>query len=157
MRENMLRRLWREGKAAVNGWCAIPSSFSAETMAHQGWDSVTVDLQHGVVDYQTAVTMLQAISQTPTIPFVRVPWNEFGIIGKMLDAGAYGVIIPMVNSPEEAKAAVAACRHYPQGSRSFGPARAASYAGSDYFAHANEEIAVIPMIEQALAGAGHGL
>ena len=105
MRENTLRRLWKDGKAAVNGWCAIPSSFSAETMAHQGWDTVTVDMQHGVIDYQVAVTMLQGISTTPTIPIVRVPWLEPGILGKVLDAGAYGVICPMINNRDEARAA----------------------------------------------------
>lgn len=78
MRENRLRTLWADGKAAVNGWCAIPSSFSAEVMAHQGWDSLTLDLQHGVIDYQAAIPMLQAISTTETVPIVRVPWLEPG-------------------------------------------------------------------------------
>lgn len=147
MRENTVKTKWKNGEVTLGGWLSIPSSASAEVMAHQGFDWVNIDMQHGLIDYQVAVTMLQAISQTGTIPFVRVPWNEFGIIGKVLDAGAYGVIIPMVNSPEEARAAVAACRYYPDGSRSFGPARAAYYAGPDYFAHANQQIAVIPMIE----------
>jgi 4-hydroxy-2-oxoheptanedioate aldolase len=147
MRENTLRRLWGEGKAAVNGWCAIPSSFSAETMAHQGWDSVTVDLQHGVVDYQTAVTMLQGISTTPTIPVVRVPWLEPGIIGKVLDAGAYGVICPMINNRAEAERLVSACRYPPKGNRSFGPIRALLYAGADYAKHANDTVIVFAMIE----------
>src|SRR6185436_8552769 len=74
MRENLLRSLWKSGGAAVNGWLAIPNSFSAETMAHQGWDSLTIDLQHGVVDYQAMLPMLQAISTTDTVPVVRVPW-----------------------------------------------------------------------------------
>jgi len=147
MRENTIRRLWGEGRAAVNGWCAIPSSFSAETMAHQGWDSVTVDLQHGVVDYQTAVTMLQAISTTPTMPFVRVPWLEPGIVGKVLDAGAYGVICPMINTRAEAERLVGACRYPPKGYRSFGPIRALLYGGADYPKHANDTVIVFAMIE----------
>jgi 4-hydroxy-2-oxoheptanedioate aldolase len=147
MRENTLRRLWSEGRAAVNGWCAIPSSFSAETMAHQGWDSVTVDLQHGVVDYQVAVTMLQAISTTATMPVVRVPWLEPGIIGKVLDAGAYGVICPMINNRAEAERLVSACRYPPKGNRSFGPIRALLYAGADYAKHANDTVVVFAMIE----------
>lgn len=101
MRENTIRRLWAEGRTAVNGWLAIPSTFSAETMAHQGWDSLCIDLQHGVNDYLKAVDMLTAISTTDTVPLVRVPWLEEGIIMKMLDAGAYGVICPMINSREE--------------------------------------------------------
>ncbi len=147
MRENMVRRLWGEDRAVVNGWCAIPSSFSAETMAHQGWDSVTVDLQHGVVDYQTAVTMFQAISTTAAIPLCRVPWLEPGIIGKMLDAGAYGVICPMINSRDEAERLVRACRYPPLGSRSFGPIRALLYSGADYPKTANGLVIVFAMIE----------
>jgi 4-hydroxy-2-oxoheptanedioate aldolase len=98
MRPNKLRTLWQADQAAVNGWLAIPNSFAAEVMAHQGWDTLTIDLQHGVVDYAQMVTMLQAISTTDTVPIVRVPWLEPGIIMKALDAGAYGVICPMVNS-----------------------------------------------------------
>jgi len=147
MRENPLRRIWAEGRAAVNGWLAIPSSFSAETMAHQGWDSLTVDMQHGVVDYQTAVTMLAAISTTDVTPLVRVPWLDPGIIMKMLDAGAYGVICPMVNTVADAETLVGACRYPPAGRRSFGPIRALLYAGADYPKHANETVIAFAMIE----------
>ena len=147
MRENNIRRIWKSGGAVVNGWCAIPSSFSAETMAHQGWDSLTVDLQHGVVDYQTAVTMLQAISTTATMPFVRVPWLEPGIVGKVLDAGAYGVICPMINTRADAERLVGACRYPPKGYRSFGPIRALLYGGADYPKHANDTVIVFAMIE----------
>jgi 4-hydroxy-2-oxoheptanedioate aldolase len=107
MRPNKIREVWQAGGAIVNGWLAIPNSFSAETMAHQGWDSLTIDLQHGVVDYQAMVTMLQAISTTDTVPVVRVPWLEPGILMKTLDAGAYGVICPMVNTKEDAQKLVA--------------------------------------------------
>ena len=147
MRENPIRRLWRDGGAAVNGWLAIPTSFSAETMAHQGWDSLTIDMQHGVVDYQAAVAMLTAISTTETTPLVRVPWLDPGIIMKMLDAGAYGVICPMINSAEEARRLVAACRYPPDGQRSFGPIRALLYAGADYATHANDTVFCLAMIE----------
>ncbi|MBK6662309.1 MAG: hypothetical protein IPG47_05985 [Thermoflexaceae bacterium] len=147
MRENTPKSRWQQGDVTYGAWLSLPSTFSAEVMAHQGFDWLCLDMQHGLIDYQVAVTMLQAIATTPTIPFVRVPWNEFGIIGKMLDAGAMGIIVPMVNSVEEAKAAVAACRYFPQGSRSFGPTRAGYYAGTDYFANANQQIACIPMVE----------
>src|SRR5262245_65842350 len=100
MRENAIRRIWRSGGAVVNGWCAIPSAFAAETMAHQKWDSLTVDLQHGVVDYQTAVTMLQAISTTEVTPMMRVPWLDQGIIGKCLDAGSFGIQIGRASGRE---------------------------------------------------------
>ena len=124
MRENRLRTLWQADQAVVNGWLAIGNSFSAETMAHQGWDSLTIDMQHGVIDYAAMVTMLQAVSTTATVPIVRVPWLEPGIIMKSLDAGAYGIICPMVNTREDAQRLVSYTHYAPQGARSFGPVRA---------------------------------
>lgn len=147
MRPNLVKQKWQRGEIAYGAWLTIPSAYSAEIVAHAGFDWVCVDMQHGHIDYQVALTMLLALSTTDTTPFVRVPWNEPGIIGKVLDAGAMGVIIPMVNSSDEARAAVTACRYPPQGARSYGPGRAALYAGADYFDHANDEIAVVPMIE----------
>ena len=147
MRENTIRRKWREGAAVVNGWLAIPSAFSAETMAHQGWDSLCIDMQHGVVDYQVAVTMLAAISSTSVMPLARVPWLDPGIVMKMLDAGAYGIICPMVNSRADAETFVAACRYAPKGMRSFGPIRALLYAGADYPTQANDTVIPFAMIE----------
>ena len=147
MRANRIRQIWAGGGAVVNGWLAIPSAFSAETMSHQGWDSLTIDLQHGIVDYQAAVNMLAAISSTDTVPMVRTPWLEPGILMKVLDAGAYGVICPMVNTREDAENLVAATRYPPLGGRSFGPTRALLYAGADYARHANDTIIVFAMIE----------
>jgi 4-hydroxy-2-oxoheptanedioate aldolase len=151
MRENAVKRLWQQDRPALGGWLMIPSGFSAEVMAHQNLDWLCIDMQHGLIDYDTALAMLQAISTTATTPFVRVPWNDSAIIMKMLDAGAYGVIVPMVNSRAEAEAAVAACRYPPQGIRSFGPIRAVYYAGLDYFAYASQEVSCIPQIETTAA------
>jgi 4-hydroxy-2-oxoheptanedioate aldolase len=151
MRENRLRTMWKADQAVVNGWLAIGNSFSAETMAHQGWDALTIDLQHGVVDYAAMVTMLQAISTTPTVPVVRVPWLEPGILMKALDAGAYGVICPMVNTREDAQRLVAYTHYAPRGTRSFGPVRATLYGGADYAAAANDTIVSFAMIETAQA------
>jgi 4-hydroxy-2-oxoheptanedioate aldolase len=125
----------------------VPSSFSAEIMAHAGFDWVCVDMQHGMIDFSHLVPMLQGISSADTVPLVRVPRNEPGIIGKSLDAGAWGIIVPMVNSREEAQAAVEACRYAPVGIRSYGPLRANYSVGSDYFARANAEVACIVMVE----------
>jgi 4-hydroxy-2-oxoheptanedioate aldolase len=147
MRENRLRTLWHEGKPAVNGWLALANSFSAETMAHQGWDTLTIDLQHGVIDYQAMVGMLQAISTTPTVPLVRVPWLEPGILMKTLDAGAYGVICPMVNTRDDAARLVAWTTYAPRGTRSFGPVRALLYGGADYAQHADATVVRFAMIE----------
>jgi 4-hydroxy-2-oxoheptanedioate aldolase len=145
---NKLKQLWKQGGAAVNGWLAIPSAFAAEVMAQAGWDSVTVDLQHGVQDYMSMVACFQGMQPHGVLPMVRVPWNEPGIIGKVLDGGAYGVICPMVNTVAEAEAFVAACRYPPAGKRSNGPIRAGIYGEStSYQSTANEEVLCIPMIE----------
>ncbi|MEX2247847.1 MAG: aldolase/citrate lyase family protein [Dehalococcoidia bacterium] len=151
MRENTVKSLWRAGQITYGGWLSIPDAYAAEAMAQVGFDWLCVDMQHGVIDYRDAVAMLRAVGTTETIPFVRVPWNEQGIIGKVLDAGAYGVIVPMVNSRAEAEAAVAACRYAPGGRRSYGPNRVTFYARADYFRHADEQVACIPMIETATA------
>ena len=151
MRANRLRTMWAADQTVVNGWLAIPDSFSAEVMAHQGWDALTIDLQHGVVDYAAMLGMLQAISTTDTVPMVRVPWLEPGIIMKSLDAGAYGLICPMVNTRDEAAKLVSYARYAPKGCRSFGPIRASMYAGADYPQKANDTVVVFAMIETAQA------
>jgi 4-hydroxy-2-oxoheptanedioate aldolase len=145
---NKLKARLKSGKACVNAWLAIPSGFSAEVMAQCGFDSVTVDMQHGVQDYQSMVQCFQAMDKYPITPMVRVPWNEPGIIGKVLDGGAWGVICPMVNTPAEAKALANACLYPPNGKRSNGPIRAAAYGeASPYQSIANDEVLVVPMIE----------
>ena len=148
MSVNMLKRRLQAGKACVNGWLAIPAGFSAEVMAQCGWDSITVDMQHGVQDYLSMVTCFQAMDKYPITPLVRVPWNEPGIVGKVLDGGAWGVICPMVNTPAEAKALVSYALYPPRGKRSNGPIRAGNYGeATPYQATANDEVLIIPMIE----------
>jgi 4-hydroxy-2-oxoheptanedioate aldolase len=145
---NKLKARLTAGKACVNGWLAIPSGFSAEVMAGCGWDSVTVDMQHGVQDYQSMVQCFQAMDRFPITPIVRVPWNEPGIIGKALDGGARGIVCPMVNNKAEAAALASYSLYPPKGKRSNGPIRAAAYGeASSYQTIANDEVLVIPMIE----------
>ncbi|MGH7057468.1 MAG: HpcH/HpaI aldolase family protein [Acetobacteraceae bacterium] len=145
---NRVKELWQQGRAVVNGWLAIPSGFSAEVMSKAGWDSLTVDIQHGVQDYLSMVACFQGMQKSAVTPLVRVPWNEPGIIGKVLDGGAMGVICPMVNTRAEAEALVAACRYPPQGRRSNGAIRAGIYGeGGAYVRTANAEVLCIPMIE----------
>ena len=151
MRKNAIKTTLASGGRVLNAWLAIPSSYSAELMAHQGWDSVTIDLQHGPVDFQAAVGMLQAISTTDAVPMARVPWNDPALIMKLLDAGAYGLICPMINTKAEAEAFVAAARYPPRGYRSFGPNRAVQYGGPDYWQHANEEVLLLAMVETSTA------
>ncbi len=147
MRKNKLKELFKKGIPIINTWLAVPSSFSAEVMANQGWDSVTIDMQHGLIDYSNAVNMLQAISTTNTTPLARVNWNESGQIMKILDAGSYGLICPMVSNRKQAENFVQACLYPPKGYRSFGPIRASIYGGNNYAKHANEEILKLAMIE----------
>ena len=147
MRPNKIKQIWKDGKCASLAWLSLSHSFSAELMARVGFDALCVDLQHGTNEMSDVLPMLQAISQTDTVPFVRVKWNDPGAIMRALDLGAYGIIVPLVNNAEEAAAAVAACRYPPDGMRSFGPVRAAQYGGSDYHMHANDEIIIMAMIE----------
>jgi 4-hydroxy-2-oxoheptanedioate aldolase len=147
MRKNALKRLLAEGRRGLNGWIAIPNSLAAEVYAAQGWDSVTIDMQHGAPDISDMIPLLQAICQSDVTPMVRVPWNEPSHLMRVLDAGAYGIICPMVNSKAEAQAFVSAGRYPPLGVRSAGPFRASQYAGADYIEHANDEILLLAMIE----------
>jgi 4-hydroxy-2-oxoheptanedioate aldolase len=149
MRANRLREIWASGKPAIGGWCTMPGGFSAELMASMGWDVVTVDTQHGVIGYSEMLAMLQAISTTEATPLVRVSWNQPGEIMRALDAGAYGVICPMINDAAECAAFVQACRYPPDGYRSSGPTRAIVYGGHDYLAKANGEILTFAMVETA--------
>lgn len=151
MRANAAKAKIRAGGRVLNAWCSIASSHVAEAMAHQGFDSVTVDLQHGGLDYAAAFQMLQGISTSAATPLARVPWNEPGILMKVLDSGAYGIICPMINSRRDAEAFVGACRYAPMGFRSYGPNRVTQYAGADYWNHANEEVMLLAQIETAEA------
>ena len=147
MRKNKLKEIFKKGGSAINGWLQIPNSFTAELMANQNWDSLTLDMQHGVIDYSHAISMLQAISTTDVVPMARVNWNEPGQIMKILDAGAYGIICPMVSNRKEAENFVQACMYPPRGYRSYGPIRGLVYGGPDYADEANNEILKFAMIE----------
>lgn len=151
MANNPLKTIWHNGGAVINGWLHIPSPWTAEVMAHLGWDSLTIDTQHGLPDYANMLGMLQAISTTPTVPLVRVTWNDPALIMRALDAGALGIICPMINSREEAEAFVGACRYAPQGYRSYGPVRASVVHGADYPNRANDLVLTFAMIETAQA------
>ena len=146
---NRLKQIWAAGQPTLNGWCSIGNSFTAEIMAAQGFDSVTVDMQHGALDYSHLLPMFQAMRASGACLLARVPWNEPGVIMKALDAGAYGIICPMVNTPEEAARFVSYLRYPPLGQRSYGPTRVSFSAGADYAAEANGEILAFAMIETA--------
>ena len=147
MRPNKIKQMWAEKKCPTLGRVSINNWFTAEIMARQGFDALCVDLQHGTNEMSDVGPLLAAISQTDTTPFVRVKWNEPAAIMRALDLGAYGIIVPLVNTAAEAAQAVAACRYPPIGMRSSGPVRAAQYGGADYVAKANDEMLIFAMIE----------
>lgn len=142
-----LKARWKAGDVTLGAWCMMPGALSAEALARLGFDWVLIDMQHGGMDYQTAVEMIRAIDLSDAIPVVRVPWNDPGIIGRVLDAGALGVVIPMIQTIDDAKRAVDACLYPPVGRRSFGPVRVGLRDGNGYFGTANSRVCVIPMIE----------
>ncbi len=145
---NPLRAVWAEGRAAVSGWCYVPSATTAEAMALLDWDVVTIDMQHGLIGYGDVVAMLPAIDAGGACAMVRIPWNDEGVAMKVLDAGAIGVICPLVNSAAECRRFVAACRYAPEGIRSFGPIRASRfYHGIEAFLAAGEAPVTLAMIE----------
>ena len=151
MIKNELKTKWAAGQPTINGWLSINSPFVAEIMAAQGYDSVTIDMQHGAVSYEGALGMLQAMRASGVVLMARVPWLDPGAIMKALDAGAYGIICPMVNTRADAERLVSYMRYPPLGTRSFGPTRANFSAGEGYAAEANGEMLAFAMIETAEA------
>jgi 4-hydroxy-2-oxoheptanedioate aldolase len=150
MKTNRLLDLFRAAKPAVAGWMSIDSAYAAELVGSAGFDAVVIDCQHGMAGHAQMLAMLQALSHTPAVPLVRVSQNNLGEINRALDAGAYGVICPLVNSVAEAVSLGRACR-YPmggvEGDRSFGPARGLLVGGPDYPQHANAQMLALAMIE----------
>lgn len=151
MIKNKLKEIWAEGKPSINGWLSVGNPFTAEIMAAQGYDSICIDIQHGALDYSDVLPMLQAMRASGLTLLARVPWLEPGIIMKALDAGAYGVVCPMVNTAEQAAEFVSYMRYPPLGQRSFGPTRANFSAGANYAQEANGEMLAFAMVETAEA------
>jgi len=151
MRSNRLGELLAAGELATNAWVSTGDPYAAEVLGHCGFDSVTIDLQHGMFGIESAIRCLQAVSATPSVPIVRCRSNDAGDIGHLLDAGAYGVICPNVDTVEAAERFVAACRYPPAGRRSYGPSRGLLYGGVDYAVHADDTVLAIAMIESRAA------
>ena len=147
MIKNKLIEMWNSENYSINAWLSIPNSFTAEAMSKMGWDSLTIDMQHGQNDYLASIPMIQAISNNGCIPFARVPWNEPGIIMKMIDLGTLGIISPMINTKEDCEKFVSYCHYPPLGVRSFGPMRGILKFGPEYYKYANDNIISLAMIE----------
>ena len=146
-----LRDIWNAGQGGVNAWLSTPSPVTAEVTGQAGFDSVTIDLQHGLNDYQAALSMLQTLAASDSTPMARAPWLEPGIIMKLLDAGALGIVCPMVNTRADAERLVHYANYAPVGTRSFGPTRAMLAYGADYVSKANDAVITLAMVETAEA------
>lgn len=151
MRPNPVRDKLAAGEVVVTAWISSGDPYTAEVLAHSGFDAVTIDLQHGMCGVTEAIRCLQAVSGSGAVPLVRCRSLDAADIGHLLDAGAYGVICPSIDSAADAAAFVAACRYPPRGRRSFGPARGLVYGGADYATHADDTVLAIGMIESAAA------
>lgn len=151
MRSNVVKHKIREGTPSIGTWLATGSPLAAEMLAHQGFDWLNVDMEHNAIDISQTQGIFQAIATTTAIPFARVPWNDPQIIKRVLDIGAYGVVVPTIQTPEEAERAVGACRYPPEGYRGMGTIRGRLYGGDDYAERANEEICVVLMLETITA------
>ena len=144
---NKLIEKWKNGQPCINAWLSVPNAFTAEAFGKMGWDSITIDMQHGLNDYHTSISMVQALANSQSVPFVRVPWNEPSIIMKTLDLGVMGIIAPMINTKKDCEDFVSYCKYPPMGKRSFGPIRAQLVHGADYYENANSNIFCFAMIE----------
>jgi 4-hydroxy-2-oxoheptanedioate aldolase len=151
MSENRLKRTFAEGGSAIGGWCTTPSAFNAELLGVEGYDYVCVDCQHGLIGYDAMVPLLASLGRTGATPIVRVPFNHTPWMGQAFDAGAEGVIVPMVNTREDAERAAAACRYAPEGVRSFGPVRAGLFLNQAPPAEVNRQVLCFVMIETVQA------
>lgn len=153
---NSLKRAWAEGRTTFGIWSVIPGLFGAEVLASALPDYVCVDEQHGLLDYSSMVPMLAAIEAGGSTPLTRVHANDPAHIGKVLDAGARGVIVPLVNDAKEAARSAAACRYPPEGNRSYGPVRASMVMGSAEPEELNREVVCLVMVEtrEGLENAG---
>ena len=149
MRRNPIRERWSKGEAASNLWIDIGWPVTVEALGRLQYDSYTVDLQHSLIDRSVLVSLFQALSLGNGAPMVRVTQNDPGEIAFVLDAGAYGVICPTMETAEQCRAFVAACEYPPRGVRSWGPTRGVMYGGADYFENYRNEILTIALIETA--------
>ena len=152
--KNPLKEMLKQGKKTAGSWLHMQSPIASEIIARAGFDWVIIDMEHGPGDVMTLISQLQAVSAGNTVPIVRVPWNDFVIIKRVLDAGAYGLIIPYVNTKEEAEAAVRACKYPPEGIRGLaGSTRAAWFNrfAKNYLPNANDEILIMTQVETLTA------
>ncbi len=152
MRANHVKRRLKAGEPSIGTWLSLPTPESAEFVSALGLDWLVVDAEHNSVDQKTLSQMFVAMAHSSIAPMVRIPWNNPEHFKRALDAGAWGIVVPNVQTREEAEQAVQAARYYPLGSRGVGGGRhylSFDTNGAEYYEHANEEILLVLMIEHA--------
>ena len=149
MKPNRVKALLKDGKYTCGSWVSLCSPIAAEIMGMLGFDWLLIDMEHGAGDYQTLLSQLQGIAAAgDAVPFVRVQWNDPVVIKRVLDTGAYGVMVPGIKSAEEVKQAVGSIKYPPQGFRGLAGVRASSFGQDpDYVRQSNEEIMLLLQIE----------
>jgi len=147
MIDNKLHYIWNSGQSVLHGWLSIGNPFVAEIMAEQGFDAISIDMQHGALDYSDLLPMFQAMRASGVVIGARVPWLDPAMIMKAMDAGALQVICPMINTPEQAAEFISYLRYPPLGQRSFGPTRAQFDQGPNISAEANAKVLGWAMVE----------
>ncbi|HYJ12226.1 MAG TPA: aldolase/citrate lyase family protein [Thermomicrobiales bacterium] len=150
MRINHVRKRLQAGEPSIGTWMSLPSPEAAEQVSRLPLDWLVVDAEHSAVDIRTLAQMFTSMSSSGIAPMVRIPWNSAENFKRVLDAGAWGVVVPMVNNREEAERAVAAARYYPDGNRSVGGGRHAlswDSSGAEYYRNANDQVLVVLQIE----------
>ncbi|WP_413378141.1 HpcH/HpaI aldolase family protein [Alkalihalobacillus sp. 1P02AB] len=150
MKENIVRKRLSQGMPSIGTWLSIPSPFSSEVMAQIGLDWLVIDMEHNPMSIETAALMTSSMFHSNTVPLVRIPWNSGENIKRVLDMGAWGIVVPMVKNRQEAEQIVQEARYYPKGGRSIGGRRHAmgfQTSESNYFSTANDEILLVVQIE----------
>ena len=148
--ENPLKKKLREGQKTAGGWLQLACPMTAEIMSQAGFDCLIIDMEHGPGDVMTLVAQLQAMNGTGCVPLVRTPWNDFVVVKRILDAGAFGILFPHINTRSEAEAAVRSCKYPPEGIRgTAGSPRAAGYGKNtgNYLSRANDQILILTAVE----------
>src|ERR1035437_6442564 len=148
--KNALKTKLKRNEAVIGTFVGIGHPDITEWLSRQGFDFLLLDAEHGPLGFETLQRMMQSMNGTNCVPIVRPQWNDPVIIKRVLDIGAYGVLIPWVNTKEEAENAVRACKYPPVGIRGYGPRRA-GLLDPDYYATANDELLIAVQIESDLA------
>jgi len=150
MKGNIVKKKLNQGLPSVGTWLSVSSPFTSEMMSQVGFDWLVIDMEHNPISIETAGVMVSSIFNSNTVPLVRIPWNTGENIKRVLDMGAWGIVVPMVNSREEAERAVSNSKYFPLGNRSIGGSRHAlgfSTSSTEYYKNANNEILLVIQIE----------